>query len=116
MNDIKRGQVYEVSLNNTALHVQSGRRPCLVVQNNLGNIFSPTLIVVPLTTKLKKTNMPVHIITAKKQMALCECILTISKEQIISYIKTLDEKTMELIDRAISISLGLEKEENTLKH
>ncbi|MBQ9854094.1 MAG: type II toxin-antitoxin system PemK/MazF family toxin, partial [Bacilli bacterium] len=54
--------------------------------------------------------------TSKNQMALCECILTISKEQIISYIKTLDEKTMKLIDRALSISLELEKEEIVLKH
>ncbi len=116
MINIQRGQVYEVNLNNTSLHVQSGRRPCLVIQNNLGNTFSPTLIIVPLTTKLKKTNMPVHVITAKNQMALCECILTISKEQIISYIKTLDEKTMELIDRALSISLELQREEHLLKY
>lgn len=49
-------------------------------------------------------------------MALCECVLTISKEQIISYIKTLDEKTMKLIDRALSISLELEKEGTVLKN
>ncbi len=112
MINIQRGQVYEVNLNNTSPHVQSGKRPCLVVQNNLGNTFSPTIVIVPLTTKLKKTYMPVHVITAQNQMALCECILTISKEQIISYIKTLDEKTMELIDRALSISVGLKREEN----
>lgn len=116
MNNFQRGQVYEVDLKNTSPHVQSGKRPCLIVQNNLGNTFSPTLIIIPLTTKLKKTNMPVHVLTTKTQMALCECILTISKEQIISYIKTLDDRTMELIDRAISISLGLEKEEKLLKH
>ena len=88
--------------------------PCKNASGNT-NTFSPTLIVVPLTTKIKKTHLPVHVITAKNQMALCECILTISKEQIISYIKTLDEKTMKLIDRALSISLELEKEEKVLK-
>ena len=70
---------------------------------------------VELKNKLKKTHLPVHVITAKNQMALCECVLTISKEQIISYIKTLDEKTMKLIDRALSISLELEKEGTVLK-
>ena len=115
MNEIRRGKVYDVELKNTSSHVQFGRRPCLVVQNNLGNTFSPTIIVVPLTTKLKKTHLPVHVITAKNQMALCECVLTISKEQIISYIKTLNEKTMKLIDRALSISLELEKEGTVLK-
>ena len=116
MKNYKRGDIYEVELNSTYSHVQSGRRPCLVVQNNLGNTFSPTLIVVPLTTKIKKTHLPVHVVTSKNQMALCECILTISKEQIISYIKTLDEKTMKLIDRALSISLEIEKEEIVSKH
>ncbi len=116
MTEIKRGKVYDVDLPSTSSHVQSGRRPCLVVQNNLGNTFSPTLIVVPLTTKIKKTHLPVHVVTSKNQMALCECILTISKEQIISYIKTLDEKTMKLIDRALSISLEIEKEEIVSKH
>lgn len=54
MNEIRRGKVYDVELKSTSSHVQFGRRPCLVVQNNLGNTFSPTIIVVPLTTKLKK--------------------------------------------------------------
>ena len=115
MKNYKRGDIYEVELNSTYSHVQSGRRPCLVVQNNLGNSFSPTLIVVPLTRKTKKKYMPVHVILAKNQMALCECILTISKEQIISYIKTLDDRKMKLIDRALALSLGLEKEEKVLK-
>ncbi len=107
MRNIKRGDILLTELNNSYAHVQAGRRPCLVVQNNLGNTFSPILIVVPLTTKLKKTNMPVHVIIEQNQMALCECILTISKEQIISYIKTLDEKTMKQINVALSISLDL---------
>lgn len=116
MKEIKKGDVYLFQLNDSYDHVQSGRRPCVVVQNNLGNTFSPTLIVVPLTTKIKKPYMPVHIIVGKGQMALCECILTISKKQIINYIKTLDEKTMKLIDRALSISLGFEKEEELSKN
>lgn len=107
MKKIKKGDVFLVELSNTYSHVQNGTRPCLIVQNNLGNTFSPTLIVVPLTTKIKKTNMPVHVIITPYQMALCECILTISKKQILSYIKSLDEKTMKKVDEALSISLEI---------
>ena len=107
MKEYKKGDVYLVDLDNTNSHVQNGKRPCLIVQNNLGNIHSPNLIIVPLTSKTKRLDMPVHVLTDKKQMALCECIQTISKEQIISYIKTLDARTMKLINRALSISLGM---------
>lgn len=115
MKNYIRGDVFLVDLDDTNSHVQSGKRPCLIVQNNLGNSFSPNLIVVPLTSKLKKKNMSVHVVIDKNEMALCECILTISKTQLIYYIKTLDEKTMNLIDRALSISLGIEREEKLLK-
>ena len=115
MKNFKRGSVFLVDLEDAYSHVQSGRRPCLIIQNNLGNTFSPNLIVVPLTSKIKKRNMPVHVMTDVNEMALCECILTISKKQIIYYIKTLDEKTMKLIDRALSISLEIKKEEELLK-
>jgi len=107
MRKVKRGEVYLIHLKRSYFNVQSGTRPCLVVQNDVGNYYSPTIIVIPLTTKLKKLNMPVHIIVGEKQMALAETILTVSKKQIISYIKTLDEETMKLIDRALSISLEI---------
>lgn len=107
MKNYKKGDVYLIELADTNSHVQNGLRPCVIVQNNLGNTFSPNLIIVPLTSKIKRQDMPVHVLTGKKQMALCECILTIPKEQIISYIKTLDAETMKLIDRALSISLEI---------
>ena len=114
MREFKRGDIYLVDLGISNSHVQSGKRPCLIVQNNLGNTFSTTLIIVPLTTKIKKINMPVHVIIEPNQMALCECILTISKNQTINYIKTLDELTMKSINRALSISLEIIKEEKIL--
>ncbi len=107
MKNIKRGDILLVKLKNDYPHIQTGIRPCVVVQNNFGNTFSKILIVVPLTTKLKKITMPVHVIVNSKQMALCESIMTISKEQIINYIGTLDEKTLEQINDALSISLDL---------
>lgn len=107
MKNFKKGDIFLTELCDTYSHVQTGRRPCVIVQNNLGNAFSPTLIVVPLTTKIKKTNMPVHVVIGDKEMALCECILTISKKQVISYMKSLDAKTMKRIDDALSISLEI---------
>lgn len=115
MRNIKKGDIYVVSLEDKYNHVQNGVRPCLVVQNNMGNAFSPNLIVVPLTTKVKKTYMPVHVILEPSVMALCECIMTISKEQVIYYIKTLSPKTMKEIDDALSISLEIQKEERISK-
>lgn len=115
MRNIKRGDVYFVKLDHVCPHTQFGRRPCLVVQNNLGNTFSSTLIVIPLTTKLKKMNLPVHVFTGTHEIALCECVLTISKYRLCNYIKTLDDDTMKLIDNALSISLGLKEEVNLLK-
>lgn len=111
MRNIQRGDVLFVQLTDKYDHVQNGNRPCLVVQNNIGNTFSPTIIVVPLTSKMKKTNLPIHVVLEPKMMALCECILTISKEQIMYYIKSFDSKTMKKIDDALSISLEIQKEE-----
>ena len=112
---IKRGDVFFVQLDNRYEHVQSGRRPCLVIQDNVGNHFSPTIIVVPLTSKIKKTYLPVHVVIGHKTMALCECVFTISKDQILNYIKSFDKRTMKQIDEALSISLGFRRRKNYKK-
>lgn len=105
----KRGDVYLVKLNENDSHIQKGIRPCLIVQNNKGNTFSPNLLIVPLTSKIKRVDLPVHVITGKNQMALCEFVLTIPKEQIMCYIKTLDAKTMKVVNKALSISIGIRR-------
>lgn len=109
MRRVRRGDVFFVQLYNKEKHVQDGKRPCLVIQNNKGNKFSPTIIVVPLTSKIKKTYLPVHVVLEYGAMALCECVLTISKNQIINYVKSFDEKTMKRIDDALSISMGFRR-------
>ena len=109
MKKIKRGDVYFIQLYNKAEHVQDGKRPCVVIQNNKGNKFSSTLIVIPLTSKIKKTYLPVHVVLEYETMALCECVLTISKNQIIRYIKSFDNKTMRKIDDDLSVSMGLRR-------
>ena len=110
MKNYKKGNVYLVNLNNSYPNIQNGRRPCIIVQNDYANTFSKTLIVVPITTKIKRTDLPINVRIDSKQMALCEHILTISKEQIICYQYTLNRSTIKDIDEAISISLSLKEE------
>ena len=125
MISVKKGEVYLIDLKNTYQNVQSGKRPCLIVQNNYGNTYSPTIIVVPITTKIKKTYMPVHVVIEKgvcfnkeKEMILCECILTVSKEQIINHLRTFDIEIMQRVDKALEVSLaiGVNRREELLKN
>ena len=107
MRNFKKGDIYLVHLKEKYNHVQFGVRPCIIVQNDFGNTFSNTLIVVPITTKIKKKEMPVHVVINSHEMALCECILTISKNQVINYIETLNSSSMKLIDTDLVASLGI---------
>ena len=114
MLSVKKGEVYLIDLKDTYSNVQSGKRPCLVIQNDYGNEYSPTTIVVLITSKIKKTYMPVHVIIEKgscsnkdREMILCECIITISKDQIINHLRTFDEDTMQKVDKALEVSLGI---------
>lgn len=114
MISVKKGEVYLIDLKDTYCNVQSGKRPCVIIQNNYGNTHSPTVIVVPITTKIKKTYMPVHVVVEKaensnkdREMILCECILTVSKDQIINHLRTFDSEIMKKIDKALEVSLGI---------
>ena len=111
----RKGEIYLFDLADSYINVQSGLRPCLIIQNELGNIYSPTVIVVPITTKLKKTDLPVHVITenyfmGKKimEIILCEQILTVPKSRIKKYLRTLDKATLREVEKAIEVSLGID--------
>ena len=89
-NDLERGDIYYINLPEQPSwsHIQSGRRPCVVVQNNLGNLHSPNTIVVPLTTQ-HKVPLPTHFIvteTPKKSLGLTEAIVTVNKADLVEYI------------------------------
>lgn len=92
--------------------VQNGIRPVLIIQNNAANSVSPTLIVVPLTSKLKKPFLPTHIILKnlaglkKPSMILFEQIMTIDKQQIIQYVGRLDKAQYLQVEQAIQCSIG----------
>ena len=110
----RKGEIYLFDLADSYINVQSGLRPCLIIQNELGNIYSPTVIVVPITTKIKKTDLPVHVMTknyfmGKKimEIILCEQILTVPKSRI-KCLRTLDKATLREVEKAIEVSLGID--------
>lgn len=118
---IQRGDIYYADLSPVTGSEQGGIRPVLIVQNDIGNEHSMTIIVVAITAHIKKTWLPIHIeLDAEKyglrrnSVALCEQIRTIDKRRLRGKINHIDEKSMKVIDTAIAISLGLyEPEQNT---
>ena len=111
--NIKRGDIYYADLSPVVGSEQSGIRPILVIQNDIGNKFSPTIIGVPITSKLK-TNMPTHISIEgnkygleKYSVILAEQIRTLDKTRLKEKVGRLDKKTLEQVKKAIEISCGL---------
>lgn len=111
---IVRGDLYYADLSPVVGSEQGGIRPVLIVQNNTGNRFSPTLIVAAITSKAdSKANLPTHILLhavhglERDSLALLEQVRTIDRRRIREYIGTLDEENMERINQALTISFGL---------
>jgi mRNA interferase MazF len=108
-----RGQMYFADLNPVVGSEQGGIRPVVVVQNNVGNTHSPTIIVAPITTQVKKTWLPTHIGIPsvfglpQQSMAMLEQIRTIDRERFGEYVGCLDDDAMGQIDKALGISVGL---------
>lgn len=118
MNDrqLKRGDVYFANLKNDSDSkscVQTNSRPVLLVGNWQSNKYSSVITVVPLTTKLKRLNIPTHIqleVAGKKSLALCEQIITISRDDLKFYMCTLDTSDMKKINKALMVQLQLDDE------
>lgn len=110
MKKLYRGEIYYIDLSPSKGSEQGGLRPCVIVQNDKGNEHAPTTIVVPLTTQWKK-RLPTHAIVregTKTSLALCEQIRTVDKTRISDEpIGICSESTMQNINRALGISLGL---------
>jgi mRNA-degrading endonuclease toxin of MazEF toxin-antitoxin module len=110
----KRGDLYYVSLDPVVGSEQGGTRPALIIQNNTGNQFSPTLIIAPLTSRIsKKSKLPTHYLIPsccglkRPSIVLLEQIRTVDKQRVRSYIGTLDSRQMFAVNARILISLGL---------
>lgn len=108
-----RGDLYIADLGPYNGSVQGGTRPVLVLQNNAGNFFCPTLIIAPLTTHIwKKRNQPTHYILENVKgldgdsAVLLEQITTIDKRQVKKYLGKVNREQMSGIDEAVLISLG----------
>lgn len=111
---VKRGDVYFADLSPVVGSEQGGVRPVLVIQNDIGNRFSPTVIVAAITAQIQKAKLPTHVeIDAKKygferdSVILLEQIRTIDKQRLTDKITHLDEVMMSRVDEALQISLGL---------
>lgn len=110
---IKRGEVYYADLNPVVGSEQGGIRPVVVLQNDVGNKFSPTIIAAATTSKLEKAKLPTHIelpkgttVLPKNSLVLLEQIRTIDKSRIKEKIGELPASVMSQIEQALLISLG----------
>ncbi len=110
----QRGDFYLADLNPSFGSEQGGIRPVLVIQNNIGNRYCPTLIVVPITSHvLKKPNQPTHFLLenegglSRPAMAMTEQIKTIDKNRIRKYLGKVSRQTMDELDKCLEVSLAL---------
>lgn len=110
----RRGEIYEADLGEGEGSEQAGVRPVLIIQNNVGNHYSPTVICVPLTSKTKK-DMPTHHTIIKDKysfltydsIVLCEQIKTISKSKLSHRIGMLTKDDMSIVGKKLIISIAL---------
>lgn len=109
---IKRGEVYYADLSPVVGSEQGGVRPVLIVQNNIGNKYSPTVIAAAITSQINKAKLPTHIelsLTSglpKDSVVLLEQIRTIDKSRLQEKIGELPDETMKHVNNALMISLG----------
>jgi mRNA interferase MazF len=109
---IKRGEVYYADLSPVVGSEQGGIRPVLIVQNNIGNKYSPTVIAAAITSQTNKPKLPTHIELSmasglpKDSVVLLEQIRTIDKSRLQEKIGELPEETMRRVNNALMISLG----------
>lgn len=120
MEHVKRRDIFYADLSPVVGSEQVYVRPVLVLQNDIGNVFSPTTIVAAITSKIKKPEMPTHVVFTHDSlyadsMVMLEQIRTIDKCRLIMHIGKLDKKTMELVDRAMIASLGIKRWEELLR-
>ncbi|MBC7335161.1 MAG: type II toxin-antitoxin system PemK/MazF family toxin [Clostridia bacterium] len=111
---VRRGDIFYAQLNPVVGSEQGGTRPVLIIQNDIGNQYSPTTIIAAITSQINKAKLPTHVeISAEKSglerdsVILLEQIRTIDKSRLKQKVAFLDEETMTKVNRAIEISLGL---------
>jgi len=113
--NIRRGDIYYADLSPVVGSEQGGIRPVLIVQNDIGNRFSPTVIAAAITSQRAKANLPTHISLSavdsglsRDSIVLLEQVRTIDKHRLKERMGRLDPNAMEMVDQALSVSFGLE--------
>lgn len=111
---VKRGDIYYADLSPVVGSEQGGIRPVLIVQNDIGNKYSPTVIAAAITSQINKAKMPTHIELAAKEFGLnkdsvilLEQVRTIDKRRLREKIGHLDEQLMTTVNEALAVSFGL---------
>lgn len=111
---IKRGEIFYAELNPVIGSEQGGTRPVLVIQNDIGNQYSPTTIVVAITSQISKAKLPTHVEVRavrsgleRDSVILTEQIRTVDKSRLKEKVAVLDDEVMLRVDDAIEVSLGL---------
>ena len=119
---IRRGDIYYADLSPVVGSEQGGIRPVLIVQNDVGNKFSPTVIAAAITSQKDKTKLPTHIQLdaqdtglSKNSIVLLEQVRTLDKKRLKERMGRLDETSMELVNHALSVSFGLNMVESRRK-
>jgi mRNA interferase MazF len=112
--NVKRGDIYYADLSPVVGSEQGGLRPVLIIQNDIGNRYSPTVIAAAITSRMGKTKLPTHIDIyaeraglAKDSVILLEQIRTLDKRRLKEKMGHLDEGLMERVNTAIAVSFGL---------
>lgn len=111
---VRRGDIYYADLSPVVGSEQGGIRPVLIVQNDVGNKFSPTVIAAAITSQRFKTSLPTHIQVdaqgcglSKDSIVLLEQVRTIDKRRLKEKMGNLDEYDMNRVNQALSVSLGI---------
>lgn len=113
---VRRGEIYYADLSPVVGSEQGGLRPVLIIQNDVGNRYSPTVIAAAITSRMTKNRLPTHIDVrgsvmgaglAKDSVILLEQIRTLDKQRLRERLGRLDDHTMALVDDALHVSFGL---------
>lgn len=113
MNMISKGDIYYASLDPIVGSEQNGTRPVVIIQNDIGNKYSPTVLVAPLTSKIKsKPNLPTHVLVKSEHIkhnsiVLLEQIRVLDKSRLISYVDTLTKEEIKKLDIGIIKSFNI---------
>lgn len=116
----RRGDIYYADLNPVCGSEQGGKRPVVVIQNDMGNTHAPTLIVATITTKADKRKFPTHYLVkenaafAEPSTIMLEQLRTIDKNRVLGYLGKIPPKEMLNVDKALMLSLALQQYTGTV--